>query len=76
MPNNPTRAYRVRSAITAVKYSSNGGARFVTIPRGVVITVTGTPEGFDFLNVEFQGETLAIFPRDIKQHAEQVQDAG
>jgi uncharacterized protein YraI len=76
MPNNLTNAYRVNTAITAVKYSSDGRSRFVTIPRGVVIMVNGTPNGFNFLNVEFEGETLAIFPRDIEQHAEQVRDAG
>ncbi len=76
MRNNPTSAYRVRTAITAIKYSSDGRSRFVTIPRGVVITVTGAPNGFDFLNVEFQGEMLAIFPRDIEEHAEQVRDVG
>jgi hypothetical protein len=64
--------YRVHTAITASKHVSGGGSRFVTIPRGSVITVTGTPKEFDLVDIECQGETLAVFDRDIKERAEEV----
>jgi hypothetical protein len=64
-------SYRVHSAITAVKYES-GRSRFVTIPRGTVITVIGTPREFDFVDIECKGETLAVFNRDIEERTEEV----
>ena len=63
--------YRVHSAMTGMKYES-GRLRFVTIPRGSVITVSGTLKEFDFVDVECQGETLAVFDRDIKERSEEV----
>ena len=64
-------SYRVHTAITALKHVS-GRSRFVTIPRGSVITVTGTPKEFDFVDIECRGETLAIFNRDIEERTEKV----
>jgi uncharacterized lipoprotein YbaY len=63
--------YRVHADITALKYVS-GRLRFITIPRGSVITVSGTPKEFDLVDVEWQGETLAVFERDIRERAEEV----
>jgi hypothetical protein len=57
--------------MTGMKYET-GRLRFVTIPRGSVITVTGTPKEFDFVDIEWQGETLAVFDRDIKERSEEV----
>jgi hypothetical protein len=73
MENIPCKAsYRVHTAITALKHMNAGGSRFVTIPRGSVITVTGTPKEFDFVDIECRGETLAVFNRDIEERTEEV----
>jgi hypothetical protein len=59
-------SYRVRRAITAVKYEG-GHSRFVTIPKGSVITVTRRPKKFDFVDIECKGERLAVCNRDIEE---------
>jgi hypothetical protein len=73
MQETPSKSdYRVHTPITASKYVSGGGCRFVTIPRGSVITVIGTPRDFDFVDIECKGETLAVFNRDIEERTEEV----
>ena len=34
--------------------------------------MTGTPKEFDFVDIECEGETLAVFDRDIKERTEEV----
>jgi hypothetical protein len=57
--------YVVHTNITAIKYRQDGGSRFVTIPRGAVITVKGILKQFGVIEIHYEGETLSVFSRDI-----------
>jgi hypothetical protein len=76
MQETPSKSdYRVHTALTASKHVSGSSCRFVTIPQGSVITVTGTPKEFDLVDIECQGEMLAVFNRDIQERTERYESA-
>jgi len=58
----------VHTNITAVKYLQEGVSRFVTIPPGAVIAVHSV-KAFGVMEVLYEGETLAVFSRDIAERA-------
>jgi|HubBroStandDraft_1064217.scaffolds.fasta_scaffold935200_2 hypothetical protein len=60
--------YVVHTNITAVKYLQDGVSRFVTIPPGAVIAVQSV-KAFGVMEVVYEGETLAVFSRDIAERA-------
>lgn len=68
---NP-KPYRVHATLTALKYASNGHSRFVTIPRGSVIAIQGTRKQFSLVEIEWDGEALAVFNRDLEERAEEL----
>jgi hypothetical protein len=73
MPDKQTaKTHFVHATLTALKYGGDGRSRFVSIPCGSVIMITGTRKEFDFVNVEWQGEPLAVFNRDIEEHTREV----
>lgn len=56
--------------ITAVKYSREG-SKFVTIPRGAVILIREEPKAIHgLIEIEYRGETLQVYSRDILERAE------
>jgi hypothetical protein len=61
--------YVVHTNITAVKYLQDGVSRFVTIPPGAVIAVQSV-KAFGVMEVVYEGETLAVFSRDIEERAD------
>jgi hypothetical protein len=64
--------YRVHTPLVALKYVSDSGSQFVTIPRGATIRVTGERKELGLVEIQYEGEALAIFRRDIEKHADQV----
>jgi hypothetical protein len=64
--------YRVHTPITALKCLSDGDYRIVTISPDSVITVVGTPKEFNFVDIECQGESLAIFSPPLEQRAAEL----
>jgi hypothetical protein len=66
--------YRVHAPITALKLSE-GDYRIVTISRDSLITVIGTPKEFNLVDIECQGESMAVFSPSIEQRAAELREA-
>lgn len=51
---------------------NSGSSKFVTIPAGTPILVRGIPEGFGLIEVECEGDVLAIFHRDLREKTDMI----
>jgi hypothetical protein len=54
---------------------NDGSAQFVAIPRGATMLVFGNLQSFGLVDVECEGQRLAVFRRDIEERAEKVEDS-
>ena len=68
---NPRR-YRVRAALTALKYMQNGHSTFVTVPRGSVIAIKSKRREFEVVEIDWEGTALVVFNRDIDERTVEV----
>lgn len=46
--------------------------RFLTLPAGTVITITGESQYPDFVEISYEGQTVAAFAQDIDVRCERV----
>ena len=67
--------YRVHTPLAALVHENDGRSRFISIPSGSVITLTGAAKQFDLVDVEWEGRALAVFNRDIEERTEKLQTA-
>jgi hypothetical protein len=51
--------YRVHTPLVALKYVSDSGSQFVTIPRGATIRVTGERKELGLVEIQYEGEAVA-----------------
>jgi hypothetical protein len=65
-------SYRVRSPLLAMRHRDDRPAQFVTIPKGALIVLLGTPEPFEVVEIECDGQKFAIYNRDLEERAERV----
>jgi len=64
-------AYRVVSPFVAIK-SVEDGHKTITIPAGSKIQVRGEVQKSGLVDVELNGEIVAVFMRDIDARAERL----
>ncbi len=64
------KTYCVVEPMMAVKYSQQSKSNFVTIPRGAVITIRRELTQIGVIEVDCDGETLAVFTRDLDGRVE------
>jgi len=64
-------SYRVVSAFVAIKPAEDG-YKTITIPVGSVIHVSGEVQKSGLIDVELNGEIVAVFMRDIDARAERL----
>ncbi len=50
----------------------DGRSRFVAIPRGSVMLVLGMPQLRGLVDIEYDGQRLAVFSRDIEERAHKL----
>jgi hypothetical protein len=60
--------------MTGLKHLSDGACSIVTISRDSVITVIGTPQEMNLVDIEYQGERLAVFSPSILERAAELLD--
>jgi CheY-like chemotaxis protein len=65
--------YRVREPLLAIRNALGMPPRFLTINRGYVITVKAKVEQSEFVEVEYEGQIVKVFMRDIEDGAERVE---
>ena len=76
MPDEPTTSvYRVHTPLVAQSVQTDGRARFVAIPRGSIILVSGILGSGGLIDVQCDGARLAVFRRDIEERAEKLADS-
>lgn len=69
-----TNTYRVHTPLVAQEEEGNGHVRFVAVPRGSLMRVSGRVESFGFVDVQWNGKKLSVFSRDIQERAERVEN--
>lgn len=63
--------YHVLSPFIAIKPLEDG-YKIITIPTGCTIEISGEVQRSGLIDVVFEGETVAVFLRDIDGRAEQL----
>lgn len=63
--------YHVLSPFIAIKPLEDG-YKIVTVPTGCIIEIAGEVQRSGLVDVAFEGETVAVFMRDIEGRAERV----
>jgi len=66
--------YRASAAFLAVRSGPPGPSTFVTITPGSIITVKGEVLRSGLVDVLYDGQTVAVFMRDIDARADMVPD--
>lgn len=66
-----TKSYRVVSPFVAIK-STDDGHKTITIPTGSEIQICGEVQKSGLVDVELDGEIVAVFMRDIDARAERL----
>ena len=66
------RSYRVVSPFVAIK-SVEDGHKTITIPAGSQIQVCGEVQKSGLVDVELNGEIVAVFMRDIDSRAKRLE---
>jgi hypothetical protein len=64
-------SYRVLIPLAAMIPEKNGSG-FIAIPRGAVFVAPGTVNPFDVVEIEFEGQRLAVYNRDIEERTEKL----
>ena len=72
--NANTTAYTVHTPLVAQTRDQDGRIRFVAIPRGSVLTVSGDSLDIGLLDVDCNGRKLSVFSRDIQERAHRLPD--
>jgi hypothetical protein len=62
-------SYRVLIPLAA---STNNGSGLISIPRGAVFAAPGSVNLFDVVEIEFEGQRLAVYNRDIEERTEKL----
>ncbi len=65
--------YYVREPLSAVLKEPAGSIAFMTIDACSVITVKGDVGAFGFVEVNYGGDDILVFMRDIELKADRVQ---
>jgi hypothetical protein len=67
--------YRLRATALAI-LDPDGQRLLLTIPQGAVVRVVAGPlDGGRFVDVEWEGKTVIMFTKDIREHGELVEGA-
>jgi hypothetical protein len=68
--------YKIDSPVPAVRVKPGPNQVILcTVPTGSVLAVTSEPDSKGLVNVEYQGETLRVFQRDLNDRACRVSSA-
>ena len=64
--------YRVREPLLAILKEPVKSTAFLTIAPGAFITIKGDVGDYGFVEVEYDGQLVLVFMRDIELRAERV----
>ncbi len=64
--------YRINSPFVGMLYDPSGRYRFATIPRGAVVVVTEGLPDMGVVEIECDGQRLAVFRRDLDERGERA----
>lgn len=66
--------YKVHTPMMALKHLNDSHCRIVKISRDCVISVIGTPQEFNLVDIDCQGERLAVFSPSIGQRTSELRE--
>jgi hypothetical protein len=70
------RKYKINSAVPAARVNpAPDQITLCVIPAGTVLAVTGEPDSEGLVNVQYEGELLRVFQRDLDDLAGRVSSA-
>ncbi len=67
-----TPAYRLASPTVAIRHEADGQYAFVTLPEDSLVTIYSEPGITGLVIVQWKGETISMFLRDIKERGAPV----